>query len=255
MDLGLEHRVALVAGGTSGLGFAVAAALAAEGCAVAVCGRDRQRLDRAVERLRGLSRTGAVTGTVADVTDDAAARAWVEQTAASFGALHIVVTNTGGPPPGPVEEFDVAAFRRAADVAVLPHIGLALAALPHLRAAGWGRILLIASETVRQPIPRYGLSGTVRPALLGFARTLAHSLGDSGVTVNVLAPGYHDTEGLRGQWKDPEAGLRTVAAGIPAGRVGRPADFGAAAAFLAGDAASFITGTTLLIDGGATRGI
>jgi 3-oxoacyl-[acyl-carrier protein] reductase len=255
MDLGLDGRVALVAGGTSGLGHAVAAALAAEGCTVSVCGRDPARLERAIERLRSVSRSGKVGGAVADVTDDAAARAWVEDVARSYGAVHIVVTNTGGPPPGPVEDFGVDAFRAANDVAVLPHIGLTLAALPHLRAAGWGRILLIASETVRQPIPRYGLSGTVRPALLGFARTLAHSLGDSGVTVNVLAPGYHDTEGLRRQWEDPAAGLREVAAGIPAGRVGRPADFGAAAAFLAGEAASFITGTTLLIDGGATRGI
>src|SRR6185295_16059090 len=99
-----------------------------------------------------------------DLTDDASRDAWVADTVADCGALHIVVTNGGGPPPGPVDEMPVGAYRDAMDSTVLPHIGLTLAALPHLRAAGWGRIVIVASETVRQPIPRYGLSSTVRPA-------------------------------------------------------------------------------------------
>lgn len=257
MDLGLDGRVALVAGASSGLGYAVAHALASEGCALAVCGRDAERLDRAVAALDRVS-DRPVLGRVVDVTDAGRTRAWIDATVAELGALHVVVTNGGGPPPGPVDAFDVEAYRRAVDVAVLPHIGLALAALPHLRAAGWGRVLLIASETVRQPSQRYGLSSTVRPALLGFARSLAHSIGDGGITVNVLAPGYHDTEGLRRQLGGDEAAAteaRAITAGIPLGRLGRAADFGAVAAFLASDAASFITGTTLLIDGGATKGI
>jgi 3-oxoacyl-[acyl-carrier protein] reductase len=257
MELGLDGRVALVAGATSGLGLAVAHALAGEGCAVAVCGRDPGRVDRTVAALTGVG-PGPVSGRVVDVTDDDDVRAWVGAVVDDLGGLHVVVTNGGGPPAGPVEEFDVEAYRRAVDTAVIPHIGLTLAALPHLRAAGWGRVLLIASESVRQPIPRYGLSSTVRPALLGFARSLAHSLGASGVTVNVLAPGYHDTEGLRRQFdtdEQAETALAAVATGIPVGRLGRPADFGAVAAFLASEPASFVTGTTLLVDGGATKGI
>jgi len=239
------------------MGFAVAHALAAEGCAVSVCGRNPRRLERAVAALSEAGDAG-VMGRVVDVSDDTAARSWVAETVAELGGLHVVVTNAGGPPPGAVDEFGVEDYRRAMDTTVLPHIGLALASLPYLRAEGWGRVLIISSETVRQPIPGYGLSGTVRPALLGFARSLANSLGASGVTVNVLAPGYHDTEGLRSQFEtdqEAQAALSAVAAQIPLGRLGRPADFGAVVAFLASDAASFITGTTLLVDGGATKGI
>lgn len=254
MDLGLTGRVALVCGATSGLGAAVAAALAEAGCALSICGRDRDRLRRAAASLAEVAGRPVLARAV-DVTDEAGVAGWVAETVAELGGLHVVVTNSGGPPPGPVEQFDVEAYRQAVDTAVLPHIGLALAALPHLRAAGWGRLLMIASETVRQPIPRYGLSSTVRPALLGFARSMAQSLSSSGVTINVLAPGYHDTEGLRRQFDGDSAGLAAMAEAIPVGRLGRPADFGAVAAFLASDAASFITGTTLLVDGGATRGL
>ena len=252
MDLGLKGRVALVAGGTRGLGFAVARALAAEDCAVAVCGRDPDRLEDAVVAL-GSAGNAPVYGRIVDVTDEAAVEGWVADVVHELGALHIVVTNAGGPPPGPVTDFSTADFRAAHDVAVAPHIALALAALPQLRAAGWGRVLMIASETVRQPIPGYGLSSTVRPALLGFARTLATAVAPDGITVNVLAPGYHDTDGLRSH-ADEET-LRAVAAAIPVGRLGQPSDFGAVAAFLSGEPAAFITGTTLLVDGGATRGI
>jgi 3-oxoacyl-[acyl-carrier protein] reductase len=257
VDLGLHGRVALVAGASSGLGYAVAHALAVEGCVLSVCGRNPERLDAAVNALR-VAGGGKVLGRVVDVTDDAARADWVAETVAELGGLQIVVANGGGPPPGGVEDFAPDAYRRAADTAVLPHIGLVLAALPYLREAGWGRVLIVASETVRQPIARYGLSSTVRPALLGFARSLAQSLGPCGVTVNVLAPGYHDTEGLRRQFPDDASaaeGLAEIAAGVPVGRLGRPADFGAVAAFLASEAASFVTGTTLLVDGGATRGL
>ncbi|HEX6501498.1 MAG TPA: SDR family oxidoreductase [Micromonosporaceae bacterium] len=255
MDLGIAGRVALVAGASSGLGRAVATALAAEGCALSICARDAGRL---AETADTLLRAGAakVRYQTVDVTDEDAVAGWVRDTASQWGGVHIVVSNGGGPPPGRVDDFDLDAYRVAAETTLLPHIGLTLAALPHLRASGWGRVLLVASETARQPIPRYGLSSTVRPALLGFARSMAHSLGPGDITINVLAPGYHDTGGLRRQFgDDADARLAEIAAGIPVGRVGQPADFGAVAAFLASRAASFITGTCLLVDGGATRGI
>ena len=255
MDLGIGGRAALVAGGTSGLGRAAARALAAEGCAVAVCGRDEERLAATAAELHALGALRVHT-LRADLNDPSAVEEWVALAAAALGGVHIVISNGGGPPPGPVDAFGVDAYRHAVDVAVLPHIGLTLAALPHLRKAGWGRVVLVASETVRQPIPAYGLSSTVRPALLGFARSLVQTLGAGDLTVNVIAPGYHDTPGLRRQFGDaaPER-LAEIGAGIPVGRVGRAEDFGATVAFLAGRHASFITGTCLLVDGGATRGI
>jgi 3-oxoacyl-[acyl-carrier protein] reductase len=255
MDLGIAGKVALVSGASSGLGRAAALALAAEGCALSVCARDAARLAGTAGEL---ARAGAcaVLSHPADLTDDTAAAGWVAATAAELGGIHIVVSVSGGPPPGPVDSFGLGDYRRAVQTALLPHVGLTLAALPHLRASGWGRILLVASETVRQPIPHYGLSSTVRPGLLGFARSLVHTLGAGGITVNVLAPGYHDTEGLRRQFgTQAPARLAQIAAGIPLGRVGQPGDFGAVAAFLASQHASFVTGTCLLIDGGATRGI
>jgi 3-oxoacyl-[acyl-carrier protein] reductase len=255
MDLGIAGRVALVAGATSGLGRAAARALAAEGCALSICARDPHRLAATAAELTAAG-AGKVGAYAVDIGDEDAVAGWVSDTARDFGAVHIVVSNGGGPPPGPVDAFGLDGYRTAVETALLPHIGLTLAALPHLRAAGWGRILLVASETVRQPIPHYGLSSTVRPGLLGFARSLVSSLGPGGITVNVLAPGYHDTPGLRRQFgADADARLAEIGAGIPLGRVGDAADFGAVVAFLAGRPAAFVTGTCLLVDGGATRGI
>ena len=251
MDLGLSGKVALVAAATSGLGLAIARELAAEGADVAICGRDPGRLAAARTEVDKAG-PGRVLAAQVDVRDHAGAAAWVERTAAELGGPHIVVTNAGGPPRGPVLGFDIAAYRDAVELCVLSHIALVHAALPHVRRAGWGRILLVASETARQPTPRYGLSSTVRPALLGFAKTLVRELGPGEITVNVLAPGYHRTPALEGL---AEADLEAIAETIPIGRLGRPEDFGAAAAFLAGDKARFITGTTLVVDGGLGQGI
>jgi 3-oxoacyl-[acyl-carrier protein] reductase len=245
----------MVGGASSGLGRAAALALAAEGCRLSLAARGASRLAAVADEARHAGAERVLTYPV-DLADDRSRDDWVARTVDDLGALHIVVTNGGGPPPGAVDEHTADGYRRAVDTAVIPHIGLALAALPHLRAAGWGRIVIVASETVRQPISGYGLSSTVRPALLGFARSLSQSLGAGDVTVNVLAPGYHDTEGLRGQFgADAAARLAAIGAGVPLGRLGHPADFGGVVAFLASRPATFITGTCLLVDGGATRGI
>ncbi|WP_242891983.1 SDR family NAD(P)-dependent oxidoreductase [Actinomadura litoris] len=249
LDLGLEGRVAMVAAATSGLGLATARELAAAGADVAVCGRDAARLDAAAAELDAAG-PGRVAATRLDVLDHDGAAAWVERTAAELGGPHVLVTNAGGPPPGPVLGFGLADYRAAVELCVLSHIALVQAALPHMRAAGWGRILMVASETMRRPTPRYGLSSTVRPALAGFAKTLVQELGPAGITVNVLAPGFHRTPALEGA---PD--LDGIAAAIPLGRLGAPADFGAAAAFLASERAGFVTGTTLVIDGGLGQAI
>jgi 3-oxoacyl-[acyl-carrier protein] reductase len=254
MDLGIRDRVALVSAGTSGLGLAAATALAAEGVSVSICGRDPDRLAEARDAVAKVG-DGRVLASEVDIRDGTAIEGWVTRTVEEFGGAHIVVANSGGPRPGRLDEIGPADYPDAFAACVQPQIALTYAALPHLRAAEWGRVLLVASETVRQPILHYGLSGTVRPALAGFARTLVHTLGPVGITVNVIAPGYHRTPGLeRMLGADAEVEIDRIAGTVPVGRMGRPADFGAVAAFLASEPAGFISGTCLLVDGGMTRG-
>jgi 3-oxoacyl-[acyl-carrier protein] reductase len=257
VDLGLAGRVALVAGASSGLGLAVARELAVEGAHVAMCARRVTELDRAAEAVDRCG-PGRVLATALDLRDEAAVRAWVADTAAELGAVHVVLTNASGPPGGALASLDLDAYRAALELSLLTHIGLVTTALPYIRQAGWGRILMVASETVRQPSPRYGLSSIARLGLLGFAKTLVHELGPGEITVNVLAPGYTRTPQLERQIQgDVEAGLTEMAraAAIPLGRIARPEEFAAAATFLASARASFITGTVMLVDGGTTRGV
>lgn len=258
MDLGLDGKVAIVAGASSGIGLAIAEELAREGARVAICGRDADRLASAEERVRAAG-TGQVSSARVDLTDAAAVRRWVDGVADDHGALHVVVTNAGGPPAGPTGDYGLDAFRDGLELSLLGHIGMVQAALPHLRASGWGRILVVASETVRQPIPAYALSNVVRPGLVGYVKTLVQELGPGRITVNVVAPGYTATPPLLADLpgSDRESELRdvAVAAGIPLERVAEPEDVAAAAAFLASDRAGFITGTVQLVDGGRTLGM
>ncbi|MFE1230481.1 SDR family NAD(P)-dependent oxidoreductase [Streptomyces sp. NPDC059442] len=255
MNLGLAGRAALVAASSSGIGLAVARVLAGEGADVSLCGRDPERLARAHEEVDACG-PGRVLSTVVDLCDEDAAAGWVRRTAEEFGALHVVVTNSGGVPFGPVESFEVAEYRQAVNGNLLPHVSLSLAAAPYLRAAGWGRIVMITSESVRQPHPGSGLSSVARLGVLGFAKGLVNAFGPAGVTVNVLAPGFHRTPILDVQYGDKvEERLAEVAAGIPLGRIGRAEDLGALVAFLASEQAAFVTGGVLVADGGNTRGI
>jgi len=255
MDLGMKGRVALVAASSSGLGLAVAKAFASEGAHVSICGRDPVRLARAHAEVNAMG-TGDVLSSPVDICDERAAAAWVRQTAEEFGALDIVVTNTGGVPFGPVDSFQVADYREAVDGNLLPHVAITLAALPILKANGWGRMLMIASESIRQPHPESGLSSVARLGMLGHMKGLVHALGANGVTVNVLAPGFHRTPILDEQFgENVEEELARVAARIPLGRIGDVAHFGALATFLASEQASYVTGTVLVADGGNTRGI
>ncbi|MGW7528800.1 SDR family NAD(P)-dependent oxidoreductase [Streptomyces sp. NPDC054783] len=255
MDLGLQGRSALVAASSSGLGLAVARALAMEGTHVSMCGRDPDKLARAHEEVDGCG-PGRVLSTVVDLRDEDAAAAWVRHTAEEFGGLHILVTNSGGVPFGPVESFDVAEYRQAVNDNLLPHVSLSLAAKPYLTEAGWGRIVMITSEAVRQPHPGSGLSSVARLGVLGFVKGLVHSFGASGVTVNVLAPGFHRTPILDEQYgAEVEDRLAEVAGELPLGRIGRAEDLGSLVAFLASEQAAFVTGTVLVADGGNTRGI
>jgi 3-oxoacyl-[acyl-carrier protein] reductase len=245
MDLGLKEKVALVAGGSAGIGLAIARELVAEGARVAICGRDPARLAAARAELGE-----AVTTTVLDIRDTDAARAWVDRSAAEHGAVHLLVSNAGGPPAGASGAFSLEDYRAAVELGMIAHIGLVQAALPHLQAAGWGRVVMITSETVRQPIPEYALSNIVRPGVVGYAKTLVRELGAGEITVNVLAPGYTATAALPGPVEEVAA-----AAGIPLGRVARPEEVAAAAVFLLSERAGFITGTVQVVDGGRALGV
>lgn len=257
MDLGLEDKVALIAGGSSGLGLAVATELAREGAHVAIGARDRERLAAARRSLEQRAR-GRVHTTSVDVTDQAAARRWVDDVAKEFGGLHILLVSGSSPPTGPASQFDLTDYRAAIERNLLPPIGLALAVLPHLKAARWGRILFVTSETANHPVGMLALSGVARAGVVRFAEALAAEVGKDGITVNVLAPGATRTEMVeRAAAKmasdgDVEVELRSWGRNNALGRIGRVEEFASVASFLASERASFITGLVHLMDGGAS---
>jgi len=266
LELGLENKVALVAGGSSGLGLAAARELAAEGAHVAIGARDRDRLASAERSVKAVAR-GRVSATSVDVTDRAAASRWVDDVAAEFGALHIVLVSGGSPPIGTASQFELAEYQAAIDRVLFPAVGLALAALPYLRAAGWGRLLFVASETASVPVAPLALSGVTRAAIVRFAQALAAETGRDGITVNVLAPGGVRTPpmeraaaklaaaaggGAADGGGDIEAQLRAMGQHSALGRLASPEEIAAVATFLASERASFVTGVVHLIDGGAS---
>lgn len=254
MNLDLTGRAALVAGASEGLGFAIAAALAAEGADVAICGRDQDKLDRAAAELaRGA--TGRVRADAVDVTDHDAVRTWTDDVAADRGRLDIVVPNAGGPPVGPATAWTVDQYREALELNLLSSIAMVEAALPHLRANGWGRIVFVVSISAKEPVDGLALSNVSRPGVLGYARSLVQELGDAGITVNCLLPGYHRTPRVERNLGSEEAMAELAERLVPIGRLGRPSEFAAVAAVLASEAASYVHGVALPVDGGAMHGL
>ena len=261
MDFGIKGRSALVAGASRGLGFAVARELAREGARVALCARSSE-VHAAAARIA--EETGAETvGIVADVTDATSTDAAIAQTVAAFGGLHILIANAGGAPAGMFENLDDAQWLRAWELNFLSTVRLIRSSIPHMRSAQWGRIITITSMTVRQPVDELILSNAVRPGVVGLVRTLANQLARDGITVNNVAPGYTRTERIevllenraKSNQISPEQAEAAMAASIAMGRLGEPDEFAAAVAFLASARASYITGQTMLVDGGWYRGL
>jgi 3-oxoacyl-[acyl-carrier protein] reductase len=247
MDLGLEGKRAAIAGASSGLGFATAAALAAEGVTVAICGRTKDKVDAAVARLGA----GAV-GLVADVGTAQGGQAFVRAARDALGGLDILVPNAGGPPPGTFASTDLDAYAKALELNLLSTVGMCHEAVPGLRAQGWGRIIAITSISVRQPIPTLILSNTARAGVTGFLKTLALEVAPDGVTVNSVLPGLHETD----RFVQLHGGdISHAADGIPVGEVGDPADFGQVVAFLCSQHARYITGTALPVAGGTDKAL
>jgi 3-oxoacyl-[acyl-carrier protein] reductase len=254
MELGLEGRRAAVAGASSGLGRATAKALAAEGVRVAICGRDATRIQTAAAELTqelGLP-DDAIAALVADVSSVAGATSFVADAEAAIGAIDILVTNAGGPPPGNFASTDLEAYGPALELNLLSVVAMCRAAVPTMVSRGWGRVVAITSISVRQPIEGLILSNTARAGATGFLKTLALEVASAGVTVNSIQPGSHDTDRLRSLYGGDLSG---AAAATPTGQLGRPEDFGAVAAFLCSDQARFITGAALPVDGGSYRAL
>lgn len=262
MDLGIKDRVALVAAGSKGIGFAVAFELAREGARVFLCSRDEKRASEAAQKIH--DETGAtVAGIGADVTDELAVERFVSLARERGGGIDILVTNAGGPPVSSFAESDLDAFRKAFELNALSAIRLAKLVVPGMRAQKWGRVINITSISAKQPIDGLLYSNTVRAALTGWAKTVSNEVAADGVTVNNVAPGYT----LTGR-QDELAEARSKALGKskdeviaswatqgPMGRIGNPDEIAAAVVFLASQRASYITGVTLQVDGGWVRGL
>ena len=239
MDLGLEGRVAVVAASSKGLGRATADALAAEGARLVLSGRDPAALAAAEQELR--SSGAEVTSLNADVTEPSTPGLLVATALERYGRLDIVVPNAGGPPPGRALDFDDEAISRAIGANLLTSVRLVRAAMPHLVEAGWGRICCITSATIVQPNPMLALSNMARTGLWAWLKTVAADVRSTGVTVNTACPGLHATDRMR------ELGL--TGGDRP---MGDPADFGKVVAFLCSDAARFVNGAAIVVDGGET---
>jgi 3-oxoacyl-[acyl-carrier protein] reductase len=250
MDLGIAGRCAAVAGASGGLGLGCAQALAADGVRVVLCGRDAARAEAAAHDIRDAG--GDAVGLAADVSTVDGAAGFVARAIDALGRLDIVVANAGGPPAGTFASTDVDAYLPALELNLLSTVAMCKAAVPAMVERGWGRIVAITSLTVRQPAASLILSNTARAGATGFLKTLAREVAPHGVTVNSVQPGSHDTDRLRELHGGDLAG---AAAGIPAGTVGDPADFGAAVAFLCSERARFVSGVALPIDGGAFAGL
>ena len=246
MELGLEGRTAIVCGASAGMGLAIAEALAAEGVNVAMFARSRELLEREAERLGAL----AVRG---DVTNPADLTRVVDRTLEAFGGLDILVNNSGGPPRTAAVGLTDEQVEQTVELLLLSAIRLTALCLPQLERSGHGRVINIASSSVREPIDGLALSNAVRPGVIGWAKTLAREIGPQKITVNSIAPGRIETERLAEAFagKPRTEDLEH----IPLGRFGAPKEVAQVACFLASDAASYVTGTVIPVDGGLTRGL
>lgn len=259
MDLGIANRVAVVAASSKGLGRAIALGLAQEGCRVVVSARGVEALSNTAADIA--ERTGAeVEAVPADVSNGPDCERLIGATVQRFGGVDILVTNTGGPPAGRFETLGEEQWRSGYDSTLLNVVRLVRAALPHMKKVGWGRVVNVTSLSARQPIEGLLLSNAYRAAVHGLAKTLSRELAPYGVLVNNVCPGMHETDRLRhlAEIRGREAGVSTGAAleklaeSIPLKRLGRPEELAAAAVFLCSERASFITGQSIVVDGGAS---
>ena len=260
MDLGIRGKVAMVAAGSKGLGRAAALALGAEGCAVSLCGRGAEALEATRKELEALGvRALAVA---ADVSSAADLARWHGATVAALGPVDILVTNTGGPKAATFDHLSDADWNSGVDSTLLNVVRMTRLVLPAMRERQWGRIVHITSLVAKQPYPLLTISSTLRAGLSGLTRTLALETAAEGITVNALLPGHvmtdrqHHLAEVKSQAEGitVEEHFRRQAAAIPAKRIGQPQEVGSVIAFLCSGPASYVTGQSLLVDGGLVQG-
>ena len=259
MDLGIRGKVALVSASSKGLGKAIAEELAAEGASLVMCARGEEKLRETAASIR--SNGASVREVVADVSTPDGVELVTRAAFDEFGRVDILVTNSGGPPSGQFETLAPEAWESAARLLLFSAVNLARAVLPGMKERRWGRILNVTSIAAKQPIEGLILSNSLRAGVIGFARTLANEVAAFGVTVNNLLPGYTLTDRVEhlAQSAKPGGDSRDVFAKwereIPMGRLGQPREFAALAAFLASERASYITGSSIAVDGGWIRSL
>lgn len=262
MNLGLGQKVAMVSGASRGLGFAVARALAQEGAFLSIGSEDQEGIVEAAAHLERETGT-RVLGVLADVRSPQALASWHAATVQKFGGVDLLFTNSGGPPPGQALTFDDAAWQASFELLVMSVVRLVRLVAPSMESRGGGSILMSTSSAVKEPIPNLALSNVLRASVSSLAKTLAFELGPRGIRVNQIMPGRISTDRMRqfDQFNAEKLGIsvqeaeaRTVSE-VPLRRYGTPDEFGRQAAFLLSDAASYINGTTLPVDGGLLRGV
>ena len=262
MDFGIKGKVALITAASRGLGRGCATQLAAEQCRVAICSRDGSEAETAAAEIAAQTKS-EVIGLKADVGRLDDRQRLLAAVTDAFGAPDILVTNAGGPPPGTYASLPIEEYQKALDLTLMSAVDLIRAATPAMQNKVWGRIIAITSISVKQPIGNLLLSNMARAGLTGFLKTIATELAPDGITVNALLPGTHKTSRIEQlvqdraarEGKSEQAVYQEMMSASPCQSIGDPNDFGAAAAFLASQQAQYITGHSLLLDGGAYRGL
>lgn len=262
MNLGLKDKVAIVAASSQGLGKATAEAFAAEGCRLALCARNATALQKVADRIRSEHKVDTYFEAF-DVTDAAAVQRFVAAVAAKFGSVDICVTNAGGPPAKGFLAASIEDWQKAIAANFLSTVYFAREVIPHMQKKRWGRIITITSITTKQPVPDLVLSNAVRTAVVGLVRSLANEFGKDGILVNNVGPGYTATDRLKNLAKARSAATGKTedevfagwAVESAVGRIGEPREFADTVVWLASERASYITGQTLLVDGGAYKGL
>jgi 3-oxoacyl-[acyl-carrier protein] reductase len=262
MDMGIQGKVAVVCGASTGLGRATAMSLAREGVRVAICARNRKNVEAAAAEID--SKAGVtVLGFAADVTDGKAIDSMLDEVRSKWGAPEILVNNSGGPPPGNFQDTSEEAWDAAHKLTLLAAVSLTRKVLPAMKEKRWGRIVTITSLTVKQPNETLILSNTYRTGLTAFMKTLAGEVAPLGITVNCVCPGFTETERLAELAQNLAAKRHVTVAqvredwikAIPAGRLGRPEEIGDLITYLASDRAAYITGASVLADGGHIKAL